>query len=52
MNKQEHEPLLVQHLPKSFHGVRRVEEITFTVGAGRITGLLGLNGAGKTPAIR
>jgi ABC-type branched-subunit amino acid transport system ATPase component len=52
MDKQENEPLLVQHLSKSFHGVRRVEEIAFTVGTGRATGPLGPKGAGKTPTIR
>ncbi|WP_159620663.1 hypothetical protein [Arthrobacter zhaoguopingii] len=33
MNKQESEPLLVEHLSKSFRGVRRVEDVSFTVGA-------------------
>ncbi|MBJ2122534.1 ATP-binding cassette domain-containing protein [Arthrobacter sp. MSA 4-2] len=52
MTTQENEPLLVEHLSKSFRGVRRVEDISFSVGAGRITGLLGPNGAGKTTTIR
>ncbi len=45
-------PITVRHLRKSFHGVQRVEDITFTVGPGRIVGLLGPNGAGKTTSIR
>ncbi len=45
-------PISVRHLRKSFHGVQRVEDVTFTVGPGRIVGLLGPNGAGKTTSIR
>jgi ABC-2 type transport system ATP-binding protein len=52
MNNPIPPPLTVRHLRKSFHGVQRVEDVTFTVGAGRIVGLLGPNGAGKTTSIR
>ena len=45
-------PVTIRHLRKAFHGVPRVEDITFTVGPGRIVGLLGPNGAGKTTSIR
>ncbi|WP_159618677.1 ATP-binding cassette domain-containing protein [Arthrobacter zhaoguopingii] len=52
MTKQESEHLLVEHLSKSFRGARRVEDVSSTVGAGRVTGLLGPSGAGKTTTIR
>ena len=42
-------PLLaVERVTKSFFGVRVLKEVTFTVEAGRIVGLVGENGAGKS----
>ncbi len=42
----------VQHLSKSFGTVRAVEDLTFEIGPGRVTGFLGPNGAGKTTTLR
>src|SRR3954451_6405292 len=39
-------------LTKRFGAVRAVEELTFTAGAGEVTGFLGPNGAGKTTTLR
>lgn len=40
--------LRVEHLTKSFGGVRAVDDCSFTVHAQQITALIGPNGAGKT----
>ncbi|MBG0821170.1 ATP-binding cassette domain-containing protein [Planomonospora sp. ID91781] len=37
---------------KSYGGVRALDDVSFTVGAGSITGFLGPNGAGKSTAMR
>jgi ABC-2 type transport system ATP-binding protein len=42
----------VSHLSKSFGAVRAVDDLSFTVRAGRVTGFLGPNGAGKTTTLR
>ncbi len=42
----------VQHLTKTFGPVRAVDDLTFTVQPGRVTGFLGPNGAGKTTTLR
>jgi ABC-2 type transport system ATP-binding protein len=43
----------VEHLSKQFgKKVRAVDDVTFSVGAGTITGFLGPNGAGKTTTLR
>ena len=42
----------VQHLSKSFGTVRAVDDLSFEVGPGRVTGFLGPNGAGKTTTLR
>ena len=49
-------PVEVNHLTKRFGrggtGVLAVDDLTFTVAPGRITGFLGPNGAGKTTTLR
>ena len=40
--------LEVRHVPKSFRGLRAVNDASFEVPAGSINGLIGPNGAGKT----
>jgi ribose transport system ATP-binding protein len=44
--------LEVQGLVKSFHGNRVVDDVSFTLEAGRIVALLGENGAGKSTLIK
>jgi ABC-2 type transport system ATP-binding protein len=39
-------------LTKDYHGVRAVDDLSFTVEPGRVTGFLGPNGAGKTTTLR
>ncbi|MCV2394118.1 ATP-binding cassette domain-containing protein [Actinotalea sp. M2MS4P-6] len=42
----------VDHLVKTFGPVRAVDDLSFTVHPGRVTGFLGPNGAGKTTTLR
>jgi ABC-2 type transport system ATP-binding protein len=42
----------VAHLSKSFGTVHAVDDLSFEVGPGRVTGFLGPNGAGKTTTLR
>ncbi|WP_263118740.1 ABC transporter ATP-binding protein [Cellulomonas sp. RIT-PI-Y] len=42
----------IRHLSKSFGPVRAVDDLSFTVAPGRVTGFLGPNGAGKTTTLR
>src|SRR3954463_1608904 len=44
--------ILVEHLSKSFGSVRAVDDLSFQVTPGRVTGFLGPNGAGKTTTLR
>jgi ABC-2 type transport system ATP-binding protein len=46
------EPILVRRLVKSFGGRLAVRNLSFTVEPGRVTGLLGPAGAGKTTILR
>ena len=45
-------PISVHGLTKQFGRIRAVEELTFEVRPGQITGFLGPNGAGKTRRVR
>src|SRR5215204_467047 len=42
----------VRGLTKHFGAVRAVQELTFDVPSGQVTGFLGPNGAGKTTTLR
>jgi ABC-2 type transport system ATP-binding protein len=42
----------IQHLTKQFHGVLAVDDLSFEVASGRVTGFLGPNGSGKTTTLR
>jgi ABC-2 type transport system ATP-binding protein len=44
--------IVIDHLSKRFGPVRAVEDLSFTVRPGRVTGFLGPNGAGKTTTLR
>lgn len=51
-NTQRPDPLLVvSDLERAFGGVRAVDEATFDVSRGQITGLIGPNGAGKSTVL-
>jgi ABC-2 type transport system ATP-binding protein len=45
-------PIEIAGLTKRFGAVTAVEDLTFTVRPGRVTGFLGPNGAGKTTTLR
>ena len=44
--------LELEHISKSFAGVRALQDVSMTVGANEIVGLLGDNGAGKSTLIK
>ena len=44
--------IVIDHLVKTFGSVRAVDDLSFTVRPGRVTGFLGPNGAGKTTTLR
>ena len=44
--------IVIDHLVKTFGPVRAVDDLSFTVRPGRVTGFLGPNGAGKTTTLR
>jgi len=45
-------PVEFTHLSKNFGPVRAVDDLSFTVSPGRVTGFLGPNGSGKTTTLR
>jgi ABC-type branched-subunit amino acid transport system ATPase component len=46
------EPLLsLQGLGKQFGGVQAIKELTFSIGAGEVVGLIGPNGSGKSTSV-
>jgi len=44
--------ITVDHLTKRYNTVTAVDDLSFEVGPGRVTGFLGPNGAGKTTTLR
>jgi ABC-2 type transport system ATP-binding protein len=44
--------IVVEHLTKQYKQLRAVDDLSFTVSSGRVTGFLGPNGAGKTTTLR
>ena len=44
--------IVVSGLTKQYKTVRAVDDLSFTVEPGRVTGFLGPNGAGKTTTLR
>ncbi|MEV6489387.1 ATP-binding cassette domain-containing protein [Actinoplanes sp. NPDC051633] len=44
--------IIVDRLSKQYKQLRAVDDLSFTVRAGRVTGFLGPNGAGKTTTLR
>ena len=38
----------VEHLSKTFSGLKAVNDVTFEIQEGKISGMIGPNGAGKT----
>jgi ABC-2 type transport system ATP-binding protein len=44
--------IVVSHLSKHYKTLRAVDDLSFTVHSGRVTGFLGPNGAGKTTTLR
>lgn len=45
-------PVEFSHLVKKYKGVVAVDDLTFSISSGRITGFLGPNGAGKSTSLR
>lgn len=45
------EIIAVTRLSKAYHGKRVLEDLSFSVGSGKVLGLLGANGAGKSTSI-
>jgi ABC-2 type transport system ATP-binding protein len=45
-------PIVVEGLTKRFGAVKAVDDLSFSVRAGAVTGFLGPNGAGKTTALK
>jgi ABC-2 type transport system ATP-binding protein len=46
------EEIVVRNLTKQYKTLRAVDDLSFTVRSGRVTGFLGPNGAGKTTTLR
>src|SRR5690349_17570073 len=44
--------ITVESLTRTYGGFRAVDDVSFTAGAGRVTGFLGPNGAGKSTTMR
>ena len=49
---RDNDVVVVEHLSKRFGGVLAVDDLTFRLKRGTVTGFLGPNGAGKTTTLR
>src|ERR671933_1264606 len=52
MTRPETDEIVVDHLTKQYKRLRAVDDLSFSVRSGRVTGFLGPNGAGKTTTLR
>jgi ABC-2 type transport system ATP-binding protein len=52
MGGPEPDEIVVEHLTKQYKKLRAVDDLSFRVRSGRVTGFLGPNGAGKTTTLR
>jgi ABC-2 type transport system ATP-binding protein len=52
MGGPEPDEIVVEHLTKQYKRLRAVDDLSFRVRSGRVTGFLGPNGAGKTTTLR
>src|SRR5689334_8868979 len=52
MNAPASDDIVVDHLTKQYKKLRAVDDLSFSVRSGRVTGFLGPNGAGKTTTLR
>jgi ABC-2 type transport system ATP-binding protein len=52
MDRLYNDEIVVDHLTKQYKKLRAVDDLSFRVRTGRVTGFLGPNGAGKTTTLR
>jgi ABC-2 type transport system ATP-binding protein len=52
MSRPGTDEIVVEHLTKNYKRLRAVDDLSFRVRSGRVTGFLGPNGAGKTTTLR
>jgi ABC-2 type transport system ATP-binding protein len=52
MSRPQTDEIVVDHLTKQYKKLRAVDDLSFRVRTGRVTGFLGPNGAGKTTTLR
>src|SRR3954464_10870801 len=52
MSQPQTDEIVVEHLTKQYKKLRAVDDLSFRIRAGRVTGFLGPNGGGKTTTLR